>query len=148
MGKTDSNGHLFLTNLLPYQNNSVDIDVLNLPPDYRAPYTSQMAIPRHGSGALTRFNITRVTSLMLNARDARGQLLPFAAAVSVTDNPGNTATNGTSSTVVGYDGAIYLEDPPAGGRVLARWGDGQCAITLPDAVQPGATISRRNVKCL
>ncbi|WP_404317341.1 fimbria/pilus outer membrane usher protein [Klebsiella oxytoca] len=148
VGKTDSNGHLFLTSLLPYQNNSVDIDALNLPADYRAPYTSQMAIPRRGSGALIRFDITRVTSLMLNARDARGQPLPFAAAVSVTDNPGKTVTSGTSSTVVGYDGAIYLENPPAGGHVLVRWDDGQCAITLPEVIQPGATVSRRNVKCL
>lgn len=147
-GKTDSNGRLFLTDLLPYQHNSVDIDVLNLPADYRAPYTSQTAIPRRGSGALIRFDIARVTGLMLNAQDAQGQPLPFAASVSVTNSEGNIASGGTSSTVVGYDGAIYLENPPPGGHAVVRWDGGQCTVALPDATPASEAMTRRNVKCL
>lgn len=146
VGKTDQNGRLFLTNLLPYQKNSVDIDILNLPADYRAPYTSQVAIPRRSGGALSTFSVYQTTSLLLVAQDPQGQPIPFSAHVVVQNHEARTPERGTTDTLVGYDGNIYLEDPPRGGKATVRWDNGQCTIHLPDAVA-SQTIIRRNVVC-
>lgn len=146
VGKTDSNGRLFLTNLLAYQKNNVDIDALNLPPDYRAPYTSQIAIPRRKGGALTTFEVYQTKAVLLLAYDAQGKPVPFSAQVQIKDSESHTPRRGTTETIVGYDGNIYLEDPPQKGKAIVSWASGQCQIRLPEAVG-SQTIIKRKVLC-
>ncbi|BDH45327.1 porin [Salmonella enterica subsp. enterica serovar Choleraesuis] len=145
VGKTDSNGRIFLNNLRPYQKNHLNINALNLGLDYRAPYTALEAIPRRNGGALVKFDVYRASGILMTARLSSGQVVPFAAQVQVSDSQGKTPTRGTDATVVGYDGNIYLEDAPAGGKAHVTWDNGQCTITLPPP-QSGATI-KRDVIC-
>ncbi|HHD2899382.1 fimbria/pilus outer membrane usher protein [Klebsiella pneumoniae] len=145
-GKTDSHGRLFLNDLLPYQENHLNIDAMQLGADYRAPYTGLDAIPRRNGGALVKFSVYRTRGLLMVARTAAGQPVPFSAQVSVLDSQGQPPARGTMNTVAGYDGNIYLEDAPAGGKTRVTWDNGQCTISLP-AVQPGAATTRRDVIC-
>ncbi len=130
-GKTDSTGTLFINNLDPYFRNNISIDVLSLPEDYRALYTEQQVIPKSGGGAVAAFSVYRTHALMITGRLEDGSALPFAAGVGVIDSRGNNVTKGTTHTVVGYEGNIYLEDPPAGGEVIVHRAQGDCRIALP-----------------
>lgn len=141
-GKTDANGRLFLNDLLPYQQNHINIDALHLGADYRAPYGDRQVIPRRNGGAVARFSVYRTRALLLVAHTADGKPVPFAASASVEDSQGRAPAAGTASTVAGYDGNIYLEDPPAGGSVSVRWSSGACAITLPARRRSQATTTR------
>lgn len=111
-GKTDKNGLMFLNNLDPYFRNDISIDVLSLPEDYRALYTEQKVIPASGGGAVASFSVYRTRALLIQGKQQDGSWLPFAAGVSVINAAGTIAKTGTTDTVVGYDGNIYLEDPP------------------------------------
>lgn len=146
VGSTDSHGRLFLNDLLPYQENHVNIDAMHLGADYRAPYTGQEAIPRRNGGALVKFSVYRTRGLLLVARTASGQPVPFSSQVTVLDSQNQPPARGTQNTVAGYDGNIYLEDAPQGGKALVSWRNGQCTITLP-AARPEAATIRRDVLC-
>ncbi|HID4046687.1 TPA: fimbria/pilus outer membrane usher protein [Pluralibacter gergoviae] len=148
VGKTDSHGRLFLNDLRAYQENHINIDALHLGNDYRAPYTSQEAIPRRNGGAFTQFSVYRTRSLLLVARTADGKPVPFAANAAVVNDKGEPPAKGTLNTVVGYDGNVYLEDAPANGRVKISWSSGECTISLPQSA-PESTqdITRKEVIC-
>ncbi|EGX8131269.1 fimbrial biogenesis outer membrane usher protein [Salmonella enterica subsp. enterica serovar Infantis] len=146
VGKTDSNGRLFLNDLLPYQENHINIDALHLGADYRAPYTGQDAIPRRNNGAVARFSVYRTRSILLVARLPDGKPVPFSAQVQILDQHDQPPARGTLNTVTGYDGNIYLEDAPANGHARVTWNNGQCTITLP-AAQADTASMRRDVIC-
>ena len=146
VGKTDSHGRLFLNNLQPYQQNHINIDALHLGTDYRAPYTSMEAIPRHNGGAFTQFSVYRTRALLLIARTADGKPVPFAANATVFNRKGEPPAKGTVNTVAGYDGNIYLENAPDGGRVQVNWDEHQCTIALPSS-DTGNAITRKEIIC-
>lgn len=145
-GKTDKNGKLFLNNLLPYQNNYINVDVMHLGEEYRAPYTGQKIIPQRNGGALVKFNIYRTLGLLLTAHTRYGAVVPFSAKVTVLNSDGYKSKKGIKDTVVGYDGNIYLENPPSSGKVLVQWDSGQCTINLPSSL-PGTGNVRKDVLC-
>lgn len=146
-GTTDSHGRLFLNNLLPNYRNPVTIDVLSLPLDYRALYTEQQAIPASGGGASVNFSVYRTRALLLTAKGRNGTALTFASSVSVTTSSGQAPEVGTSSTVVGYGGNIYLESPPAGGDVLVHQPNGDCHIRLPEQLVGKQAIVQMEAVC-
>lgn len=144
VGKTDSHGRLFLNNLQPYQQNHINIDALHLGADYRAPYTSMEAIPRHNGGAFTQFSVYRTRALLLIAHTPDGKPVPFSANATILNNKGEPPAKGTINTVAGYDGNIYLEDAPASGKVHLQWRDGQCTIALPSSESESESESGTN----
>lgn len=146
-GKTDSRGRLFLTNLVPNHPNSIDIDILDLPEDYRAAYTRQVAIPRSKSGVFTKFDVYQTRALLLSVFASDGSVIPAAAEVQVRDKDGNTPTHGTLNTIVGYEGEVYLEDPPPGGYAEINWAGEKCKMTLPASGALNKTSIRSKITC-
>ena len=146
-GKTDKHGTLFLNDLDPYFKNDITIDVLSLPLDYRALYTEQEIIPKGGGGAIASFSIYRTHALLIIGKQANGTALPFAAAVDVTNAEGLTADKGTTHTVVGYEGNIYLEDPPASGDVVVHRTGGDCRIKLPAQLPAEQNVVQMEAIC-
>ncbi len=146
-GRTDSDGTLFLNDLDPYFRNDVTIDVLSLPQDYRALYTEQQVIPSSGGGAVAAFSIYRTHALMINGRQKDGTVLPFASSVDVINAQGKNVTRGTTHTVAGYEGSIYLEDPPAGGEVIVHRVQGDCRIKLPATLTSGKSVQQMEAIC-
>lgn len=147
VGHTDKNGMLFLNNLNPYQANHIDIDALGLDEDYRAPYTNEILIPKAGRGAIANFNIYRTHAVLLTVTTTDGKNAPFSAEVNVQDSHGQTPTRGTPQTIVGYDGKVYLEDPPAGGTLDIQWASSSCSLTLPTHFSASHTVEKINALC-
>ncbi|HFZ8995318.1 TPA: fimbria/pilus outer membrane usher protein [Citrobacter freundii] len=147
VGHTDKNGMLFLNNLNPYQENRIDVDVLGLDEEYRAPYTEEILIPRTGRGAAAHFNIYKTYAVMLTVKTAAGKMVPFSAQVSVHNAADNSPAHGTQQTIVGYGGKIYLEDPPAGGRVDVKWATSSCRFTLPAKLTHSHSVEMLNALC-
>ena len=147
VGKTDKNGTLFLNDLDPYYQNDISIDVLSLPLDYRALYTEQKVIPKSGGGAMAAFSIYRTHALLLTGKQEDGTMLPFAAVVDVMNAEGQIAVKGTIHTVVGYEGNIYLEDPPARGVVVVHRTGGDCRIKLPAQLPAEQNVVQREATC-
>lgn len=147
VGHTDSNGMLFLNNLNPYQANHIDIDPLSLDEDYRAPYTNEILIPQTGRGAVANFNIYRTHAVLLTVTTRDGKNVPFSAKVSVQDTHGQTPSQGTPQTIVGYEGKIYLEDPPTGGTLNVQWASNSCSLKLPSQFYASHSVEKINALC-
>jgi len=88
---------------------------------------------------LARFPMRAQVVVELSLRDANGQWV--AAGSPVTLAPG-----GHKSTV-GYDGRVYLEDPPAGGRVTVSKEYGTCSVDLPRTLPPRGRINLGELPC-
>lgn len=147
VGHTDKNGMLFLNNLNPYQENRLDIDVLQLDEAYRAPYTGEVLVPKTASGALAKFVIYKTHALLMTVKTADGKNVPFSAQVNVSTAQGETPSHGTQQTIAGYEGKIYLEDPPAGGKVSVQWGSSSCQVTLPQQLSRSHSVEMMKTRC-
>lgn len=129
VGRTDSHGLLLIPQLNAYQRNKVAIDTLDLPADMRVESTTAEAVPESRSGTLVAFKLRRIAAVQLTLRDEAGTPLPVGSNVTL-EPVGGAAPAATTS--VGYDGLVYLEDPPAGTLLrVEREGGGTCAATLP-----------------
>lgn len=147
VGQTDKNGRLFLNNLNPYQANHIDIDALGLDDDYRAPYTNEVLIPKTGRGAIASFTIYRTHAVLLTVTTADGNVIPFSAAIDVQDRHGKTPEHGTPQTIAGYDGNVYLEDPPAGGSLDVKWASASCTVKLPAQFSTSHSVEKIKILC-
>jgi len=148
MGNTDARGLLLLTQLNSYQPNKIAIDPLALPADFRVAETEQSIIPAYGSGTEVKFAIYQARAVMLKVRDSSGQLLRTGLPVHVTDSAGAPPQAGTTDTVVGYDGQVYLENPPEGGTVrVGRGPENTCSFTLPALGAEDGAIANKEAIC-
>lgn len=147
VGHTDKNGRLFLNNLNPYQANHIEIDALGLDEDYRAPYSNEVLIPRNGRGAVASFNIYRTHAVLLTVTTSAGKNVPFSAQVNVLDSSGQAPEHATSQTIVGYDGKVYLEDPPAGGTLDIQWASSSCTLKLPTHFSASRSVEKIHASC-
>lgn len=147
VGKTDKNGMLFLNNLNPYQENRIDINVLGLAEDYRAPYTNDIVIPQTGRGGIARFSLYRTHAVLLSVKTADGRNIPFSSLVNVFDAQGHAPPHGTQRTIAGYGGNIYLESPPAGGSLLIKWDSASCRVNMPAKFASSHAMENINALC-
>ncbi|WP_333497269.1 fimbria/pilus outer membrane usher protein [Kluyvera sp. CHPC 1.251] len=147
VGHTDKNGMLFLNNLNAYQENRLDIDVLQLDEAYRAPYTGEVLIPKAASGALAKFTIYKTQALLMTVKTIDGKAVPFSAQVNVLTAAGEAPAHGTQHTIAGYEGKIYLEDPPTGGHVEVKWAASSCQVMLPQRLHPTHSVETINALC-
>ena len=131
VGTTDEHGLLLLTPLNAWQENEISIDPLLLPADVNVARTRIAGVPATASGMLARFPMRPVVAVQLSLRGEDGQFLAPGTPLRIEGQDGET------SSTVGYDGLVYLENPPAGARLSAREaGQDVCSAMLP-AVLPG-----------
>ncbi|MGV8924266.1 MAG: fimbria/pilus outer membrane usher protein [Ewingella sp.] len=102
LGKTDKNGHLLIPNVSSYYPAKVDIDTLPLPVDVVANRVSGNISVREGSGMVVKFPVKKVLSASIRLNDTQGQPLKLGTLV--------TEENSQQTTVVGYDGLMYLSN--------------------------------------
>ncbi|WP_028916266.1 FimD/PapC C-terminal domain-containing protein [Pseudoxanthomonas sp. J35] len=137
VGTTDEHGLLLVTPLNAWQKNDLSIDPLLLPADISVGCTRFTAAPATASGMLARFPMRAVVAVQFAVRDARGQWLA----------PGTQlrAEDGSVVAIVGHDGLVYLEDPPAGSRLLAV--TGARSIPLPATLPERGWIDLGELQC-
>lgn len=143
-GVTDDKGYLLLTDLNGWIANRVAIDPLSLPGDYRAPDTVIMVIPRARSGVRVHFNVYRAKALLLRLKNTSGEEIGVGSSVTVLSKDG---TASPFNTIVGYNGEVYLENPPTGGRIEVLTQSGKCIAKIPDTGGDTQSIKRVEAIC-
>lgn len=126
VGQTDANGYLLLNRLNAYQRNRLSIDSLGLPAYMHIDKVEADAVPESRGGVLARFAMRAIVAVQAALKDGHGQHLPAGSRIWL-DAPQTPPR----ALVVGYDGLVYLEDPPAG--AVLRWDSGAstCRVPLP-----------------
>lgn len=122
------NGYALLPHVSPYRWNRIDLDPSGLPLEVEMLQTSQRVAPTAGGIVRVPFEVRRERTLFIDATDALGQPLPFAARVQRED--------GTPAGAVGQGGVIQLRGaPPEGALIVDPDGPQRCrlAYQLPDA---------------
>ncbi|MBA0280448.1 fimbrial biogenesis outer membrane usher protein [Stenotrophomonas maltophilia] len=126
--RVSRNGHALLPHVSPYRWNRIDLDPAGLPLDVELLQTSQRVAPTAGSIVRVAFEVRRERTLFIDATDALGQPLPFAA--RVVDDAGQPRG------AVGQGGIIQLRGAQAEGALIVDPdGRGRCRLEyrLPDA---------------
>jgi outer membrane usher protein len=126
IGKTNSKGYLYIPETLPYQINEIEIDARSLPFNTTIPFTKMAVVPYLKSGALARFNISRIQNVLLTLNRDSGSPIPPGAQVYLEKNK--------DPLPVGYNGQVFISDAlhtAISGRAL--WLNHRCyfKITLP-----------------
>lgn len=136
VGKTDSQGYMLIPWVNAWYPARVEIDTLNLPLDASAEVVEKKVAVREGSGALVSFPVKTVRSVTLRLVDSHGDPLPLGSLA--------TELNSGQSSVVGYDGMIFLSNLPRENSLSVQLlTGGQChqSFTLADRTttpaQPG-----------
>jgi len=122
------NGYALLPHVSPYRWNQIELDPSGLPMDVELLQTSQRIAPTAGSIVRVAFNAKRERTLFIDATDALGQPLPFAARIE--DEAGR------AYGAVGQGGVIQLRGAPEQGQLIVDPdGPHRCRLeyTTPDA---------------
>lgn len=104
MGKTDRNGNLLITELLPYQENTIEIEPTTLPLDTQIDVIHQTVIPYFNSGVLAEFSVKRMQGVDLHLRTPNGKFVPVGAELNLNND------NSYERYPVGYDGEVYIPE--------------------------------------
>ena len=144
VGHTDARGHLLVNRLNAWQNNRLSIDPLQAPADVRLDRTEMLAVPASRSGMLARFPMR--PSLSLQATVQTGDGSPVAAGSEVWLADGDPASD-APLTVVGYDGLLFLQDPPPDARLKIRQNGGFCEVVLPHTEGRHGFVELEGVVC-
>lgn len=122
------NGYALLPHVSPYRWNQIDLDPSGLPIEVELLQTSQRVAPTAGSIVRVAFGSRRERTLFIDATDALGQPLPFAARVE--------DESGTPKGAVGQGGVIQLRGAQdAGALIVDPDGAHRCRLEyrMPDA---------------
>lgn len=109
------NGYAVLPFTSPYRWNTVDLNTAALPLDIEVDGTSRRVAPTAGSIVKVTFATRNERLLFIDATDADGQPLPFAAPISDAD--------GRPLGHVGQGGMLQLRGMPAAGSVRVNLGE-------------------------
>ncbi len=118
VARTDSQGRALLHNLLPYEENRITIEPLEIPLDVAIHRRSMLVRPAYRSGVALRFPVERVRSGVVTLLLESGLPVPAGASVSFHDE----------LFTVAYDGYTYLTGIDRAGKALVTWGDGRCEV--------------------
>ncbi|MGE0743563.1 MAG: fimbria/pilus outer membrane usher protein, partial [Hyphomonadaceae bacterium] len=106
LGRTDAGGRLLITNLRPYDANTIAIDARDLPFDAAAPSTSVRVAPRGSAGVLVRFAEPHARLIETQARFPDGAPAPRGAIL--------LRARDDARFPVGSDGRVVLTDAAIG----------------------------------
>ncbi|HEY6817556.1 MAG TPA: fimbria/pilus outer membrane usher protein [Croceibacterium sp.] len=139
VGRTDSEGRLLVTRLNAYERNLVGIDPGDLPADVVVDVMTARAVPGRRAGVIVEFPLRVLTAATLTVTDAEGAPLPT----------GSTAwLEGSSEPlVVGFDGQLYIENPPPGGTLTIESEGQACTVRLPAQIEPGGIARLGALRC-
>lgn len=131
IGRTGADGRLLVSDLMPYSSNMIAIDTSNLPADARLDRSSLDVVPQSGAGVLVPFRVERYRAATVIVQDADGKPLAVGTPARLAGASGDPA-----STVVGYDGVVFLDGLRQSNDLVL--GEGAAACTLHFDYQPGA----------
>ncbi len=129
VGRTNAEGELVVTDLLPYYGNRIRIDDRDIPITYRIGRTERVIAPPLRGGVIVPFDVEAVrpvygTIALVTAGEER--VAPAYGELTL-----DVEGRGPVESPLGQSGEFYFEDLPAGrwpGRVISDRGD--CAVVI------------------
>ena len=131
--RIDHSGYGLVPYLTPYSLNTIAIDPKGLPLSVQLDATSAQVAPHAGAVVMLKFKTKSGRALVVRARFADGQALPFGAEVF--------NEKGVSLGIVGQAGKILARGVDQSGQLTARWNDDQGiaqACSFPYQLAPHA----------
>ncbi|WP_428333876.1 fimbria/pilus outer membrane usher protein [Novosphingobium sp.] len=138
IGTTDGNGRLLVADLNAYQHNPLGIDPTNLPDGYQVETIDRDAVPAANAGVAVHFAIRQFSGLTMTVVRPSGEAVATGTPAIVAGGPALT---------IGFDGQLYIEDPPPGARITAQTADRPCHFTLPATIPRGDITRLGTVVC-
>ncbi len=119
---TDYRGICIIPDMLPYQDNSVSVNMTDFSFGTALKTNSRHAVPAWRHGVIARFNPEHTNGITLKAILPDGEVIP-SGALAV-----NSRTN--MKSYVAKKGKLFLADVKADDRIMLSWGKGKCRIHL------------------
>lgn len=132
IGRTNHAGMLLVTPLNAWQKNQVAIDPMDLPADVQIDHVKTIATPSDRAGTLVRFGITPMRAASIILHDAAGKPVPVGS-------PAHLRGQKDTGSLVGFDGAVYLDTLSAHNTVEVTTHTGICRASF-DYHKQGDTI--------
>ena len=123
VAETDSRGLAFVPGLLPWQQNQIEIDPVDLPLDVEVGNMVQQVTPYPGSGSVVKFAVRRTRQALVVLHQPDGRPVPVGAKVRLLpDGP---------EFMAGRRGEVWLTDlADERQRLQVRWPGGGCELEL------------------
>jgi len=122
IAKTDKNGNALLPNLLAYNKNSISINPHDLPLTAEIGTDRITAIPYYRSGLVIAFPVHPAHDALMRVVFPSGQPLPPGTLIHI---------QGQDKTFpVAGDGSTYISGLEQKTRLIAQWGEKQCAVDV------------------
>lgn len=120
---TDSRGLAFVPGLLPWQQNQIEIDPVDLPLDTEVGNVVQQVTPYPGSGSVVKFAVRRTRQALVVLHQPDGMPVPVGTKVRLLpDGP---------EFMAGRRGEVWLTDLAAERqRLRVSWARGGCQLEL------------------
>jgi outer membrane usher protein len=110
VGVTDGTGRAIVTGLASYNENEVSIETADIPMTFKSEAASVFVSPPYRGGGIVNFKMTRLQAVTGKLYLVRNNARTPAAFAGLEVTAGKEEI----SSVVGVDGAFYLENLPAG----------------------------------
>jgi outer membrane usher protein len=122
-GVTDASGKLLVTNLVPFVANRIALDPTGLPVDAEIGTTSAVVAPYRNVGASVTFGVKIGAAALLALSDLSGKVIALGSEVVIQGND--------ESSIVGYDGEVYVQDLKEHNIALVTTPDGEkCRVAF------------------
>jgi outer membrane usher protein len=120
---TDARGLAFVPGLLPWQQNQIEIDPVDLPLDTEVGDVVQEITPYPSSGSVVKFAVRRTRQALVVLHQPGGQPVPVGAHVRLLP--------GGAEFMAGRRGEVWLTDLAAERqRLQVSWPSGNCELEL------------------
>ncbi|KRB38208.1 hypothetical protein ASD82_11595 [Rhodanobacter sp. Root179] len=113
--RVDHFGYAIVPYLTPYSLNTIQVDPKGLPLNVQLDATSTQVAPHAGAVVMMKFKTENGRTILVRARLANGDALPFGAQVF--------NARGTALAVVGQAGQILVRGVDQAGELTVRWQD-------------------------
>jgi outer membrane usher protein len=123
VGRTNSDGHVFVPNLRPYLENKLSIEIDDLPLGARIGELQRTAAPFSRSGITVDFDVRVTTNVLIRALTPDGKPLPLGAIARVRHTG--------DEFPVGTNGKLYLQGIDRSSEVTVRWAGNTCDLDVP-----------------
>ena len=123
IGRTNSNGQIFVPGLMPFVSNRLRIELDDLPLNARIGEVNVETTPYHKSGVVVNFDVGVSTNVLFRVTRPDGSPMPEGAVASVF-HTGDTYP-------VGSNGKLFLQGIDRSSEVEIRWNGTICDLDVP-----------------
>ncbi|MCF9035494.1 fimbria/pilus outer membrane usher protein [Acinetobacter nectaris] len=120
LGQTNTKGQFLITNLEPYQKQSIYINPINLPLGWSLASTQQNTMVTYKRGTIIDFGAHEATQGLAKIIDKTGRIIDPGYMVLI---------NGKDSAIVGYSGQVFIENLQYDNILIVdRLSQGKCKV--------------------